>query len=152
MLIKIVLIIDLYIIYFILMYSGKLQIMNFWYTYDYCCEQIQYYEEQIVTLTKMMDENKIKERIMNTEINIIKSRILTVEQQVRANKRYCIEKRKAFRKVFANINNSIKKHLILKNELLDEHNRFQNYSSEWKADLQCRLTELNNRLRELESE
>jgi len=89
---------------------------------------------------------------MNTEINIIKSRILTVEQQVRANKRYCIEKRKAFRKVFANINNSIKKHLILKNELLDEHNRFQNYSSEWKADLQCRLTELNNRLRELESE
>ena len=44
------------------MYSGKLQIMNFWYTYDYCREQIQYYEEQIVTLTKIIDENKIKER------------------------------------------------------------------------------------------
>ena len=42
--------------------TKKLQIMNFWYSYDFCCEQIQYYEEQIVTLTKMIDENKIKER------------------------------------------------------------------------------------------
>ena len=65
------------------MYSGKLQIMNFWYTYDYCCEQIQYYEEQIVILTKIIDENKIKERyeyknlkkkIRNLKYNIYLSR------------------------------------------------------------------------------
>jgi len=36
--------------------------MNCWHSYDYCCEQIQYHEEQIVTLTKMIDANKIKER------------------------------------------------------------------------------------------
>ena len=36
--------------------------MNFSHSYDYCCEQIQYYEEQIVALTKIIDENKIKER------------------------------------------------------------------------------------------
>ncbi|KAL5236897.1 hypothetical protein ACI65C_004307 [Semiaphis heraclei] len=36
--------------------------MNFWHSYDYCCEQIQYYEEQIAALTKMIYENKIKER------------------------------------------------------------------------------------------
>jgi len=36
--------------------------MNFWHSYDYCCEQIQHHEEQIVTLTKMIDANKIKER------------------------------------------------------------------------------------------
>ena len=73
---------------------------------------------------------------MNSEINIIKSRILAVEQQMLANRRYCIEKQKAFRKVFVKITNSIKKHLNLKNELINEHNRFQNYSSECKADLQ----------------
>ena len=89
---------------------------------------------------------------MSSEINIIKSRILAVEQQVRANRRYCIEKQKAFRKVIVKINNSMKKHLNLKIELINEHNRFQNYSSECKADLQYRLTELSNRLRELESE
>ena len=89
---------------------------------------------------------------MSSEINIIKSRILAVEQQVRANRRYCNEKQKAFRKVIVKINNSMKKHLNLKIELINEHNRFQNYSSECKADLQYRLTELSNRLRELESE
>ena len=36
--------------------------MNFSHSYDYCCEQIQYYEEQIAALTKIIDENKIKER------------------------------------------------------------------------------------------